>query len=313
MRLAEALPVYVKIGLLSFGGPAGQIALMQEEIVDRRRWVAPGAFQQGLNVAMVLPGPEAQQLATWLGWRLHGVRGGLAAGLAFILPGAVLMICLAWLAGRFGQIPLVAALFYGIQPAVLVIVVRAMRSLAGRALTRPADWVLALSAFAGLWAFGFPFPLIIALAVFSLILLVAPSIIVVIISFDTRAFVSFPPVGFTLRWYAEVFEQGDLVKAMLNSAQVGVTVTLFCIVLGVPTALACARGRFRGTTVLSVFVLVPHMVPGIVLGVAVLFAGALVAVSPSIWLQSIAITVFILAVMVRTVPSWFLTPWVTIT
>ncbi|MEM1428942.1 MAG: ABC transporter permease [Pseudomonadota bacterium] len=145
--------------------------------------------------------------------------------------------------------------------------------------------------------------LILAVAVFSLVLLIAPSIIVVMISFDTRAFVGFPPEGFTLRWYAEVFQQGELVEAMLNSLQVGLTVTLLCIVLGVPTALACARGRFRGTTALSVFVLVPHMVPGIVLGVAVLFAGALIGVSPSIWLQSISITVFILAVMVRTVQS----------
>jgi putative spermidine/putrescine transport system permease protein len=145
--------------------------------------------------------------------------------------------------------------------------------------------------------------LILAVAVFSLFLLVAPSLIVVMISFDTRAFVSFPPEGFTLRWYAEVFERGELVDAMLNSLQVGVTVTLLCIVLGVPTALACVRGRFRGTTALSVFVLVPHMVPGIVLGVAVLFAGALVGVGPSIWLQSVSITVFILAVMVRTVQS----------
>jgi len=144
---------------------------------------------------------------------------------------------------------------------------------------------------------------ILATAIFSLTLLVAPSVIVLIISFDTRAFVSFPPEGFTLRWYAEVFEQGELVEAMLNSLQVGVTVTLMCIVLGVPTALACVRGRFPGTTALSVFVLVPHMVPGIVLGVAILFAGALVGVSPSIWLQSISIAVFVMAVMVRTVQS----------
>ncbi|MDJ0685738.1 MAG: ABC transporter permease [Alphaproteobacteria bacterium] len=142
-----------------------------------------------------------------------------------------------------------------------------------------------------------------AVAVFSLALLVAPSVIVLIISFDTRAFVSFPPEGFTLRWYAEVFEQGVLVEAMINSLQVGVTVTLLCIVLGVPTALACVRGQFPGTTALSVFVLVPHMVPGIVLGVAILFAGALVGISPSIWLQSISIAVFVLAVMVRTVQS----------
>lgn len=145
--------------------------------------------------------------------------------------------------------------------------------------------------------------LVLLVAIFSLVLLVAPSIIVVIISFDTRAFVSFPPQGLTLDWYAGVFERTELVEGMWNSLIVGVTVTLMCIVLGVPTALACARGEFRGTTALSVFVLVPHMVPGIVLGVAVLFAGALVGVSPSIWLQSVSIAVFVLAVMVRTVMS----------
>lgn len=144
---------------------------------------------------------------------------------------------------------------------------------------------------------------IVALGIFALAILVAPSIIVLIISFDTRAFVSFPPQGFTLDWYAEVFEQGVLVDAMLNSLQVALTVTGMCILLGVPTALACVRGRFPGTTALSVFVLVPHMVPGIVLGVAILFAGALIGIGPSIWLQSISIAVFVLAVMVRTVMS----------
>ncbi len=144
---------------------------------------------------------------------------------------------------------------------------------------------------------------ILAVAVVALILLVAPSIVVVIISFDTRAYVSFPPVGFTLDWYAKVFEETALVEAMLNSLQVGITVTGLCILLGVPTALVCVRGRFPGTTALSVFVLVPHMVPGIVLGVAVLFAGALVGVGPSIYLQSLSIAVFVLAVMVRTVMS----------
>lgn len=143
--------------------------------------------------------------------------------------------------------------------------------------------------------------LIVAVAVVALVLLVAPSIIVVIISFDTRAYVSFPPEGFTFRWYRELFERTELVDAMWTSLKVGLVVTALCIVLGVPTALACVRGRFPGTTALSVFVLAPHMVPGIVLGVAVLFAGALIGVSPSIYLQSISITVFVLAVMVRTV------------
>jgi putative spermidine/putrescine transport system permease protein len=144
---------------------------------------------------------------------------------------------------------------------------------------------------------------IVAVAVLSLVILVAPSVIVMMISFDTRAFVSFPPQGFTLDWYRKVFAQDVLVDAMINSLQVGVTVTALCIVLGVPTALACVRGRFRGTTALSVYVLVPHMVPGIVLGVAVLFAGALVGIGPSMGLQAVSITIFVLAVMVRTVQS----------
>ncbi len=145
--------------------------------------------------------------------------------------------------------------------------------------------------------------LILAVAGFSLVLLVAPSLIVLIISFDVRAYVSFPPAGFTFDWYRAVLEQDVLLEAMFTSLKVGLAVTTLCIVLGVPTALACARGRFPGTTALSIFVLAPHMAPGIVLGVAVLFAGALVGVGPSIWLQSISIAVFVLAVMVRTVTS----------
>jgi len=161
---SQTWPVYLRIGLLSFGGPAGQIALMQDEITDRRGWVSPEAFQRGLSVAMILPGPEAQQLATWLGWRLHGIKGALAAGLAFILPGAALMIALAWVAAAFGGTPLLDALFYGIQPAVLVIVAKALWGLAGRSLKTPSAWGLAAAAFLGIWGLGLPFPLIIALA-----------------------------------------------------------------------------------------------------------------------------------------------------
>jgi putative spermidine/putrescine transport system permease protein len=144
---------------------------------------------------------------------------------------------------------------------------------------------------------------IIAIAVFSLALLVLPSVVVVMISFDTRAFISFPPQGFTLRWYQEVFNHPVLVGAMWTSFKVGVVVTLACIAFGVPTALACARGEFRGRTALSIYVIAPHMVPGIVLGVAVLFTGALVGIGPSIWLQAVTLSVFVLAVMVRTVTS----------
>jgi chromate transporter len=159
-----ALKVHLKIGLLSFGGPAGQIALMQQEIVERRRWVSPQTFDRGLSFSMMLPGPEAQQLATWLGWRMHGIAGGLAAGLAFVLPGAAMMILLAWLVAAKGEVPLVAAVFAGVQPVVIALVLAAMRKIGGRALKSPAHWVLALAAFIGLWFLGLPFPLIVALA-----------------------------------------------------------------------------------------------------------------------------------------------------
>lgn len=142
---------------------------------------------------------------------------------------------------------------------------------------------------------------LVALAVFALALLLLPAVIVVIMSFDTRGYISFPPAGFTLDWYRKVFEQPVLTTAMWTSIKVGLYVTAICILLGVPTALACVRGDFRGATALSVFVLVPHMVPGIVLGVAVLFSGALLGIGPSIWLQSIALSCYVMAVMVRTV------------
>ena len=161
---AEAARVHVKIGLLSFGGPAGQIALMQQEIVERRGWVPPQAFDRGLSFAMMLPGPEAQQLATFLGWRLHGVIGGLAAGMAFVLPGAALMILLAWIAAAHGEVPLVAAVFSGVQPVVIALVLGAMLKIGARALGTPAHWALAAAAFLGLYAASLPFPLIVALA-----------------------------------------------------------------------------------------------------------------------------------------------------
>lgn len=160
----EALGVYTRIGLLSFGGPAGQIALMQSEIVERRGWVSGTAFDRGLSFSMLLPGPEAQQLATWLGWRLHGLAGGLAAGLAFILPGMALMLALAWIAAAQGDVPLVAAVFAGVQPMVIAVVLQAMKKLAGRALGKPLAYAVAATAFIGIAILGLPFPLIVALA-----------------------------------------------------------------------------------------------------------------------------------------------------
>ncbi len=162
--LRETLPVWAKIGLLSFGGPAGQIALMQDEVVAKRGWVPPESFDRGLSFSMMLPGPEAQQLATWLGWRLHGTGGGMIAGLSFILPGAALMIVLAWLAAAYGEVPLIAALFGGIQPVVIALVLAAMAKIAGRALKSALHWVIAGVAFAALYLLGVPFPVVVACA-----------------------------------------------------------------------------------------------------------------------------------------------------
>jgi len=160
----ETLPAWVRIGLLSFGGPAGQIALMQDEVVARRGWVSAESFDRGLAFSMMLPGPEAQQLATWLGWRIGGLRGGIVAGLSFIVPGAVLMIALAWVAAAHGEAPLVAALFAGVQPVVIALVLAAMRKIAGRALGGPWHWALAIAAFVAIRALGVPFPAVIAVA-----------------------------------------------------------------------------------------------------------------------------------------------------
>ena len=162
--LREATLIWSKIGLLSFGGPAGQIALMQEEVVNRRGWVPSDSFDRGLAFSMLLPGPEAQQLATWLGWRLHGMIGGLIAGAAFFLPGTLLMIGLAWLAAAQGDEPLVAAIFDGIQPFVIALVIAALWKIANRALKQPGHWALAIAAFIALAVFSVPFPLVVAAA-----------------------------------------------------------------------------------------------------------------------------------------------------
>lgn len=157
----EALGVWARIGCLSFGGPAGQIALMHREFVDERRWISNRRFLHALNFCSFLPGPEAQQLATYLGWLMYGAKGGFAAGLLFILPGAFLMLLLSAIFAVFGEVPFVSAVFYGLQCAVLVLVVEALLRIARRALRGPAGWVLAGSSFVAIAVFGVPFPFVI--------------------------------------------------------------------------------------------------------------------------------------------------------
>lgn len=157
----EAVRAYVRIGWLSFGGPAGQIALMHREFVDERRWVDESTFLHALNFCHLLPGPEAQQLATWIGWRLHGFRGGLAAGLLFIIPGALVMFGLSLLYVTAAGLDWFAALFVGIKAAVLAIVVQALLRIAARALKTPLLRGIAVASFVALALLALPFPLVV--------------------------------------------------------------------------------------------------------------------------------------------------------
>src|SRR3954451_6019525 len=161
---AEALRVWLKIGLLSFGGPAGQIALLHREVVDERHWFGERRFLHALNFVTLLPGPEAQQLATYFGWIMHGVRGGLAAGLLFVLPGAAVMLALSMIYALYGEVPAIDALFFGLKCAVLVLVVEALLRIGRRALRGRAAWALAVAAFAALFFLNLPFPLVVLTA-----------------------------------------------------------------------------------------------------------------------------------------------------
>ena len=161
---SEALAVWARIGVLSFGGPAGQIALMHRVLVEERRWVTEDRFLRALNFCMLLPGPEATQLATYVGWLLHGTLGGLAAGLLFVLPGALVVLALSVVYALFGHVPLAQAGFVGIKAAVLVIVIEALLRMATRALRQPQDWAIAAAAFTGIFFFATPFPLVILAA-----------------------------------------------------------------------------------------------------------------------------------------------------
>lgn len=157
----ELLRVFARIGLLSFGGPAGQVALMHRELVEERGWIDERRFLDALNFCHLLPGPEAQQLATYIGWRLHGVRGGLAAGLLFVLPGAAIMLGLSLLYASAAGLAWFAALFVGIKAAVLAIVAQALLRIAGRALDTAFKRMLAGLAFAALFLLALPFPLVV--------------------------------------------------------------------------------------------------------------------------------------------------------
>ena len=164
LSFRQALDFWFKLGFISFGGPAGQIAIMHTELVERRRWIGERRFLHALNYCMLLPGPEAQQLATYIGWLMHRSWGGIVAGALFVLPSLFILIALSWIYLRFGELPLVAGIFYGIKPAVTALVLHAAHRIGTRALKNRWMWGIAAAAFVAIFAFDAPFPLIVLAA-----------------------------------------------------------------------------------------------------------------------------------------------------
>ncbi|WP_280292209.1 chromate efflux transporter [Pseudomonas sp. BN417] len=159
--LLQAFWFWLKLGFISFGGPAGQISIMHQELVEQRRWISERRFLHALNYCMLLPGPEAQQLATYIGWLMHRTWGGVIAGALFVLPSLFILIALSWVYIAFGDVPAVAGLFYGIKPAVTAIVVQAAHRIGSRALKNDWLWAIAAAAFVAIFALDVPFPLIV--------------------------------------------------------------------------------------------------------------------------------------------------------
>ncbi|MFZ0788266.1 MAG: chromate efflux transporter [Chromatiaceae bacterium] len=161
VSLLEAFLYWLRLGFLSFGGPAGQIAMMHTDLVERRRWISEHRFLHALNYTMVLPGPEAQQLATYIGWLMHGTLGGILAGVLFVLPSLAILIALTWIYLAYGDLPVVAGILYGIKPAVTAIVVFAAWRIGSRALRNGVLWAIAAAAFVAIFALKVPFPAIV--------------------------------------------------------------------------------------------------------------------------------------------------------
>lgn len=164
VSFAEAFRFWLKLGFISFGGPTGQIAMMHAELVERRRWISESRFLHALNYCMVLPGPEATQLATYIGWMMHRTWGGVVAGTLFVLPSVFILITLSWIYLAYGGVSLVAGVFYGIKPAVVAIVLAAAWRIGSRALRHLALWGIAAAAFIAIFALKVPFPAIVAAA-----------------------------------------------------------------------------------------------------------------------------------------------------
>jgi chromate transporter len=175
----DTLKFWLKLGFISFGGPAGQVAIMHEFLVEKKKWISESKFLHALNYCMILPGPEAQQLATYIGWLLYGVRGGLVAGILFVLPSVFILLGLSIVYVMYGTLPWVAALFYGLKPAVVAIVILALIKIGKKSLLSPFHYLLALASFVCIFLLNISFPLIIigALVIGFLLKKFAPEIL----------------------------------------------------------------------------------------------------------------------------------------
>ena len=160
----EAFLYWLKLGFISFGGPAGQISMMHQELVEKRRWISEHRFLHALNYTMVLPGPEAQQLATYIGWLMHGIWGGIAAGVLFVLPSLFILVAITWVYLAYGDVPVIEGILYGIKPAVTAIVIFAAYRIGSRALKNYLLRAMAVLSFIAIFAFDVPFPLIVLMA-----------------------------------------------------------------------------------------------------------------------------------------------------
>ena len=157
----EAFRFWVKLGFISFGGPTGQIAIMHTELVERRKWIDEERFLHALNYCMILPGPEAQQLAIYIGWLLHGTLGGIVAGAFFVIPSVFILWALSWIYAAQGNVPWIAAIFFGLKPAVMAIVAHAVMRIGKKALKNEVMYALAAVAFVAIFFFKVAFPIII--------------------------------------------------------------------------------------------------------------------------------------------------------
>jgi chromate transporter len=221
---------WLKLGFISFGGPAGQIAIMHEFLVEKKRWISDSRFLHGLNYCMILPGPEAQQLATYIGWLLHGVRGGLAAGLLFILPSVFILLALSITYVLFGKLPWVVSLFYGLKPAVIAIVILALIKISKKSLLSPFHFAVASFSFISIFFFNVSFPLIILAAI--LLGIAGQRFFPQFLKPTSESIVDDANESFYyLNRYSPAISEGITIKGVMKKAFVGLVLWLIPIVL----------------------------------------------------------------------------------